>query len=149
MTDAPPDHPDTAIWNPNAAANWSLIFTPAFGAYLQALNWEALGEPAKARASRAWFEASLGVLALYVVLNVVVSDVDTAVTLGRVIGTTFVIVWYFASGRAQARYVKARFGADYPRRPWGRVLLVAVGALAGYVIFGTVVGVVALLGAGT
>jgi hypothetical protein len=23
-----------AIWNPNSAANWSLFFTPAFGAYL-------------------------------------------------------------------------------------------------------------------
>ena len=32
------------IWNPNAAANWSLIFTPAFGAYIQMLNWQRLGQ---------------------------------------------------------------------------------------------------------
>jgi len=37
-----------AIWNPNAAANWSILFTPAFGSYLQMLNWRTLSEPAKA-----------------------------------------------------------------------------------------------------
>lgn len=33
-----------ALWNPNAAANWSLLFTPLFGAYLHMLNWRSLGE---------------------------------------------------------------------------------------------------------
>jgi predicted amidophosphoribosyltransferase len=30
---------ENAIWNPNAASNWSLVFTPAFGSYLHARNW--------------------------------------------------------------------------------------------------------------
>ena len=27
-----------ALWNPNAAANWSLLFSPAFGAWLHMKN---------------------------------------------------------------------------------------------------------------
>ena len=40
-----------AIWNPNAASNWSIIFTPAFGSYLHALNWRTLGEEEHARSA--------------------------------------------------------------------------------------------------
>ena len=36
------------LWNPNAAANWSLLFSPAFGAFVHMKNWQALGEPEKA-----------------------------------------------------------------------------------------------------
>ena len=31
-----------ALWNPNAAASWSLLFSPAFGAFLHMKNWQAL-----------------------------------------------------------------------------------------------------------
>lgn len=40
------------LWNPNAAANWSLLFSPVFGALLQMKNWEALGEDDKALNSK-------------------------------------------------------------------------------------------------
>ena len=43
-----------SLWNPNAAASWSLIFTPIFGAILHMKNWEALGEPQKAAGARSW-----------------------------------------------------------------------------------------------
>ena len=46
-----------ALWNPNAAANWCLLFTAAFGAYLHMRNWQALGQPDRARASRNWMIA--------------------------------------------------------------------------------------------
>jgi hypothetical protein len=41
-----------ALWNPNAAANWSLLFSPMFGAWLHMKNWAALGEPERAAARR-------------------------------------------------------------------------------------------------
>jgi len=41
---------------------WSLLFTPAFGAFLQMRNWEALGEPSKAVTSRIWVAVTLVVL---------------------------------------------------------------------------------------
>jgi protein-S-isoprenylcysteine O-methyltransferase Ste14 len=43
-----------ALWNPGAAASWSLLFSPAFGAFLHMKNWEALGQPDKAAAARKW-----------------------------------------------------------------------------------------------
>jgi hypothetical protein len=130
-----------AIWNPNAAANWSLIFTPAFGSYLQMRNWLALGETRRARASRAWFVASLVVLFANLFVGMVLGDARRADLVTRFVLLVLLVVWYFAAGRAQARYVRERFGKDYARRPWGRALLWAVGAVIAYYAIAVAVGV--------
>lgn len=132
---------DAAIWNPNATASWSLLFTPAFGAYLQMMNWQALGEPEKSAASRKWFIASIGMLALVLLLSVVMTDkqADAAV---RAIGFAFLMAWYFSSGKEQSRYVKDKFGTHYPRRPWGMALLGGVGGIVVYFLAAVVVGFV-------
>ncbi len=51
-----------ALWNANAAASWSLLFSPAFGAFVHMKNWQALGEPAKASTAKTWGIATLLVL---------------------------------------------------------------------------------------
>jgi len=122
----------TAIWNPNAAANWSILFTPAFGAYLHMRNWMALGNPDRAANARKWYYASVFLLGLYVFMFVMVKDSEKADALTRGTGFIFLIAWYFMSAREQARYVKGIYGSDYERRPWGKVLGVAVGALVAY-----------------
>lgn len=38
-----PNNEKITLWNPNAAVNWSVLFTPIFGAWIQAKNWKALG----------------------------------------------------------------------------------------------------------
>jgi hypothetical protein len=43
-----------ALWNPGAAASWSVLLSPAFGAFLHMKNWEALGEPDKAAGAKKW-----------------------------------------------------------------------------------------------
>jgi len=50
-----------ALWNPTAAALWSLLFSPALGAWLVMRNWQRLGKPDKARQALCWF---VGVLVL-------------------------------------------------------------------------------------
>jgi hypothetical protein len=132
---------EAAIWNPNATASWSLLFTPAFGAYLQMLNWQALGEPEKSAASKTWFHVSLGMLALALLLSVMMDDkqADAAV---RAIGFAFLMAWYFSSGREQGKYVKEKFGSHYPRRPWGKALLGGVGGIFVYFLVAVVVGFV-------
>lgn len=115
-----------ALWNPNATANWSFLFTPAFGAYLQMRNWRALGETEKAAASKAWFYVSLGFMALVLLSGLVVNS-KAADGAARGLGLVLLLAWYFGSGRAQAKYVKARFGNEYARKSWGKVLLVAFG----------------------
>lgn len=135
------------LWNPNAAANWCILFTPAFGAYLHMLNWRALGESDKAAASQRWFYASVGMLALYLLIALMASD-KVADGVPRLLGLIFLLSWYFASAREQARYVKQKFGADYTRQPWSKALGLAVLALVGYLLLAVVFGVVAAILAG-
>jgi len=131
VDDAAPGAP-ASIWNPNATANWSLIFTPAFGAYLQMLNWRSLGEPGRAATAKGWFIAGLALLLVYVLMGVLLPNEQVADAGARGLGFVFLIVWYFAAGRRQSNFVKERWGKDYPRKGWGRPLFYGVAALAGY-----------------
>ena len=132
----------SAIWNPNATANWSLIFSPAFGSYLQMLNWHALGEPEKAASAQNWFYVSLGMLAVYVLMGVFMDDSKAADGAAQGLGFLFLIVWYFSAGRAQSKYVKEKFGSSYARKPWGKALLIGVAAFVGFFIAAVIVGLV-------
>jgi hypothetical protein len=130
-----------SLWNPNATANWSLLFTPMFGAWLQMQNWRALGERKRADAAQTWLALSTIIVAGSVFLDLVAPRTLWA-ALTTPLGFVWLLVWYFASGRPHARWVAARFGKDYPRQPWlnplmwglaGYVLIFALGALAGIV----------------
>lgn len=137
VADVPQAPPVTALWNPNAAANWSLLFSPAFGAWLHMLNWRALGEPEKAARSKGWV---IGVLIYYIAIGLAGAFFDV----GRgtqSFGLVILFVWYFSSGRAQARFVKERYGTAYPRRPWRKALLMAVGAYVAYLVALVVLGI--------
>jgi len=107
------------IWNPTVAANWSLVFTPAFGSFVQMLNWEALGEPEKATGAKQWFIASVVVLIASAATALLLEDTGKVDVATRLAGFVYLFIWYFASGRAQARYVRERFGKSYPRKRWG------------------------------
>lgn len=112
-----------ALWNPVAAARWSLLFSPTFGAILNMLNWQALNEPGRAASSRAW---AIGTL----LASLAAGFLDLAWSGGsRFIGVALLLTWYFASGRKQTTYVRERYGQQYPRRGWAKPLLAAVAAL--------------------
>lgn len=110
------------LWNPDAAGNWSLLFTPIFGSILIGKNWEALGHADKASRARIW---------AYVTLPIVLVG----------LGMPLLILWYFASNRPQARYVKERWGKSYPRKPWGKPLAIALSIYAGFFVL-LVVGII-------
>jgi len=118
----PIDSKPQAIWNPNAAANWSLLLSPAFGTTLQMLNWRALGEPQRAAIARGWVVASFILLA-FSLAPIHSEEVDRLL---RLVNVVYVLGWYFSAGRAQVRYVNARFGTSYPKRPLGMPLLIAL-----------------------
>lgn len=128
------------IWNPNAAASWSLLFSPAFGSCLQMLNWRALGESQKADDARGWLIVSLAMLVVYVLIGVFASNAQAADTLSRAVGLGYLLVWYFAAGREQAKYVKEKWGKDYPRRGWGKPILLAIAAFFGYFLLAVAIG---------
>ena len=131
-----------AIWNPNATANWSLVFTPAFGSYLQMLNWKALGQSGKAASSQNWFHASLAFLIVYVLIGVFMSDSKAADGAARGLGFLYLLVWYFSVGRSPGKFVKEKFGSNYPKKSWGKALLIRITAIIGYFIFAVAVGLI-------
>jgi len=121
--------PGVALWCPNAAASWSLLFTPVFGAYLHALNWRALGEHERARASMSWFYVGLGLLAFLAFLAFLGI---VGFYIGPLAGLVYLLAWYFSSARVQVKRVKQRYGDSFPRKPWRKSLLIATGAGVGY-----------------
>jgi hypothetical protein len=134
-----------ALWNPGAAASWSVLFSPVFGAFLHMKNWEALGEPAKAASSKRW-------IAIYLVtvvgLSVVAASMrgNTSVALlVRLSSFGLLLGWYYALGKPQVDFVKSRYGKDYPRKGWAQPLLIALGVIVGFVFAIAAVAIVAAL----
>jgi hypothetical protein len=142
VADAPQTETAPAIWNPNAAANWSLLFSPAFGAFLHMRNWHALGELQLEAMAKRWFIAALCMLALYIVLGLALAGFKGVDAVTRTLAFGFLLVWYFSTARSQAKYVKEKFGKSYPRKSWGKPLLIAVVAVAGYILAAFLIGLV-------
>lgn len=134
------------LWNPNAAASWSLLFTPVFGAWLHMRNWRALGDPARA-AQQGWWIVATVVLTLGLAgVSVALPENKALDGLSRIGGLAILLAWYFASAKPQARLVKERYGDDYARRGWGLPLLFGVlGILAFFVAAVAMVMVAALV----
>ncbi|HJU83184.1 MAG TPA: hypothetical protein VJ600_03150 [Holophagaceae bacterium] len=137
---AAPDRAQVALWNPNAAANWCLVFSPVFGSYLHYRNWQALGDEDRARTGKVWFIVSCVILGTLPFLALVADDPERAMMVPRGIAFWYLIIWYFAAARGQARLVKERFGDGYDRRPWGMPLLIAFGATVGYILLFGLIG---------
>lgn len=125
-----------ALWNPNAAANWSLLLSPVFGSLLHFLNWGALGRADEQLKSMLWMLVSLAVLVASVLVPAEHSMTMRYVMLGVLLG------WYFAHAKKQAAVVQELYGKDYPRRS----MLMAV--LLGFVVLfglGMVLGLLVIL----
>ena len=121
------------LWNPSAAARWSLLFSPIFGATVQMHNWIALGEPEKAAASRRWAISNLVVILGLGFLSAFLPDTK-AIDLGlRMAGLGLLIAWYIVSSRPQTNYIAARFGTAYPKKGWAKPLLYALLSLFAFV----------------
>ena len=114
-----------ALWNPNAAAGWSLLFTPIFGAWLHMLNWQALGESRRVESAKTW-------MLLLALVLVGLEAGDTLLPSGELstvawlANLALLVAWYFIGARDQVRWIAERHGDDYPRRRWWQPLLGAL-----------------------
>lgn len=114
------------LWNPNAAANWSLLFSPILGAWLQAKNWEALDEKDKAKKSMLWVYSGFALFfASLIGVFFLPDDVGTGP------GLIFLFAWYFYSGKKQAQYFKEN-DIRYQKRSWIKPLLIGCGGIVAY-----------------
>ncbi|MDG2391690.1 MAG: hypothetical protein P8M30_20475 [Planctomycetaceae bacterium] len=110
-----------ALWNPNAAGFWSLLFTPVFGAWLHAKNWASLNEMEKSKKSFYWVYGSIGVVALTFLLSV---------TLSNLVYGALLVAWWLKEGNEQYRFVKENC-PEYGKKKWGTPL-----SIAGLALFG-------------
>jgi hypothetical protein len=114
-----------ALWNPNAAANWSLLLSPIFGTWLHMLNWRALGETERAESAKTWLMVST-LLQAGVSIGGALLPFSGLERLRAPVSFVLLIAWYFASARSQAKWVTEHYGDDYPRRGWTPPLLGAL-----------------------
>lgn len=123
-----------ALWNPDAAARWSLLFSPIFGAWLHMKNWAAMGEDAKAQVSKLWVIGMALFFIGIIVASLFVSNQRLFDAISRLGGLVLLVTWYFVESRPQQAHVKALFGTRYPRKGWGLPMLLAVAAFVGMVV---------------
>jgi hypothetical protein len=124
---------ERAIWNPAAAACWSIVFTPAFGAWILMRNWEALGDREQVALSRKWFAFSLGLLFVQLLSAAINSRVNSQSNFMHWFGIAYLLAWWLGAALPQMWQVRARYGAGYPRKRWDDALLAAV--IAGTMYF--------------
>jgi ankyrin repeat protein len=124
------------IWSPNASANWSLIFSPSFGAFLHARNAKVLGRPEEAANNMKWFYGNLVWFGIMLVVSVFVPAIPDMPI--RLINVVILLTWYFKVGKKQIKYVKDTYGSEYQKKPWGKPLMIALGCLIAYLIIGFV-----------
>lgn len=119
-----------ALWNPDAAACWSLLFTPLFGTYLLIRNWEALGQPKRALHTCWWF----GIILVALIVNFYISLLNNEISPMQMSHVMLLLVWYIGVASPQERFVRERFGTDYARRSWALALPCALVLLVAYLI---------------
>ena len=112
------------LWNPNAAAYWSILFTPIFGAWLHAKNWKELKEEDKAKKSMIWVYIGFVFLIVNLILPYGLRDA---------IWIIFLLAWYFFGARKQLKYLKDK-NIDYQKKAWRKPLLIGLGGLIIYII---------------
>jgi heme/copper-type cytochrome/quinol oxidase subunit 2 len=114
LNNSPIGAPPT-LWNPTAAGNWSLLFTPVFGSSLIFMNWKALGQEDRIGSSRIWIVVSILVFILQIVWM-------------PLLGFPYLLLWYFVSVKEQTKYVDERWKNEYPKRSWLYPLLIGFGS---------------------
>ena len=112
---APPAGP--ALWNPVAAAAWSILFTPLFGAILVAANWRALGQPARAGTQRWWMLGTVGLLVALLWIHFAETSEAWDILL-RFGAFALLAAWIIAGAWPQISFLREHPPAAPVRRRW-------------------------------
>lgn len=139
-------HP-IALWNPFWSVIWAVIFTPVFGAFIQRINWNEMGDAGRAAISGLWVKGSLFYLLAYLFAEPWLPEGDFSAWYFPASYALFYILWVFLSGKEQIKAVRDRFGSDYYHRLWGRPLMMGAAGLVLWMAI-SVTYVIALIFAG-
>lgn len=125
-TPAPSSFAPPKLWNPTSAILWSLLFSPAFGAYLQMKNWQALNNTSEANASKIWFYLSLTLT----IFGSLVPSSEFPISYNLLFSSIYFGIWIYTSAQHQRVYVNYHYAQRYAHKPWTKVLTVSFIALA-------------------
>lgn len=112
-----------------AAAAWSVLFTPLFGAILVAANWRALGQPGRAGAQRWWMIGTAVLLAALLWIHFAAASEAWDILL-RFGALALLVAWIIAGAWPQISYLREHPSADRVRRGWIWPLVLGVVGLA-------------------
>ena len=121
-TSKEPTNPAPKLWNPNAAANWSLLFSPIFGAWLHAKNWEELNEWSEAKKSMRWVYLNF---LFFIFWWIACNFLPLLENYKFPFGLFWLFAWYFSSGKKQINYFKENI-IDYQKRSWVKPILISL-----------------------
>jgi hypothetical protein len=123
------------LWNPMAAAWWSLLLTPLFAAILLDHNWRSLGNREKSFWSRVLILTAGGALAAGLISAIIPTSAatDKVITgLGKIVGITLTASC-FSIARAQRQFLSEAGRSKYEKRRWGRPIAMGGISLAAYI----------------
>jgi len=127
------------LWNPNAAANWSLLLSVAFGAYLHAVNWRELGKPEQSRANMVWFWVFIFDYFAHVMCAVFSKQYPELLNIFfyvfPVVDLSMLVAWYFIQGRKQVNYIKDALRDEYEKKGWAKPILIGILSWVAWPIF--------------
>jgi len=120
------DKKSVTLWNPNVAACLSILFTPIFGAWIHAKNWEKLGKDKEKKWSMLFVYGLIIVTLFAVLYDIFIGSVKSSpLSLG------ILLTWYFSLGKSQINYVKKN-NEDYIKKSWIKPVTYSLG---GYIVF--------------
>lgn len=129
LDDYDDDYDIPPLYNPNAVALWSILFTP-FGAWMHAKNWEAIGEDELAKANYI-----CAIIMIVAILGLAILEMLTGINI-TVPHIVMLFVWYFQLGKKQIALIKEELGNDYEKASLVKPVLIGVfGSIIVFVFF--------------
>ena len=119
------------LWNPNTAACWSVIFTPIFGAWVHARNWNSLNRPQEEKWSMMFVYGLMLLNLIVIAYTLFISEPKTG---SGTITVGLLLTWYFSLGKQQVNYLKENI-PNYEKKSWIKPILLGI---LGYIILFTV-----------
>lgn len=128
-----------ALWNPKWLGAWSLLFSWAFGAFLLARNWKALGEPGKAKRAMIWFYLIFPWLLLCLLTP------NTPLVQKGFWFASLAMLGAFVSleVKPQRKRLKEQFNDQFIRKSWWKPIGIACGSVLGVIVMLVVVAAIA------
>ena len=129
----------TALFNPNAASCFALLFTVPYSCILHAMNWKSLGDEKMARLN---YICSVLILIIFILSYIISTYIilsensilspgylaifppteykrniyDNCVSIMFFLNLYLLLPWYLILGKKQKNHSKKIYGKNYPRR---------------------------------